>query len=119
MLSLSGSKTKTPTAGTAGASITFNKMFPQIQLPLRRLGRLRQRYWRANGAFEVKIEERTLEDGKRRLSVSWQRDHQWAERAETLAGCYLLRTNLTGQEPATPDAPALQVRQAADKLVKR
>ena len=38
-----------------------------------RLGRLHQRYWRAAGAFEVKIGRLSPPQGKQRLRVTWKR----------------------------------------------
>jgi transposase len=56
-----------------------------------RLGRLRERNWRAAACFEVNIEENA---GK--LAVTWKRDEQ-AKR--DLCGCYLLRTNVAETDP--------------------
>lgn len=67
----------------------------------RRLGRLQGQYWRAAGAFEVKITSRTDGRGKPRLSVSWSRNPRWGEWAALSEGCYLLRTTLTDTDPAT------------------
>jgi hypothetical protein len=67
----------------------------------RRLGRLQGQYWRAAGAFEVKITSRTDGRGKSRLSVSWSRNRRWGEWAALSEGCYLLRTTLTDTDPAT------------------
>lgn len=67
----------------------------------RRLGRLQGQYWRAAGAFEVKITSRTDGRGKPRLSVSWSRNPRWGEWAALSEGCYLLRTTLTDADPAT------------------
>jgi transposase len=56
-----------------------------------RLGRLREKNWRAAGCFDVKIEEK---DGK--LSISWTTDEQ---KKRDLCGCYLLRTNTAETDP--------------------
>ena len=66
-----------------------------------RLGRLRERYWRAGGAFEVAIAPLEKPEGKARLSVTWKRNGRWGEWAALSEGCYLLRTNLTETDPAT------------------
>jgi transposase len=66
----------------------------------RRLGRLQERYWRAAGAFEVKIAKRKSK-GNVRLSITWRRRQSWSEWATLSEGCYLLRTNLTESDPAT------------------
>jgi transposase len=56
-----------------------------------RLGRLREKNWRAANCFEVKIEEKD-----ERLLISWTRDEQ---HKQDLCGCYLLRTNLPQADP--------------------
>jgi len=65
-----------------------------------RLGRLRERYWRAGGAFEVTIAPIENTQGKGRLSVLWKRNGRWGEWAAVSEGCYLLRTNLVETDPA-------------------
>jgi transposase len=67
----------------------------------RRLGRLMAQYWRAAGAFEVKIERLSPPQGKARLRVSWTRNRRWSDWATASEGCYLLRTNLHEADPAT------------------
>lgn len=66
-----------------------------------RLGRLKERNWRASKAFKVRIASIPKPSGKARLSISWTRNIRWNEWAEVSQGCYLLRTNLTDTEPAT------------------
>jgi len=76
----------------------------------RRLGRLQERYWRAAGAFEIKIAKRKqskAEAAKGRqsknragLSITWKRRQSWSDWAALSEGCYLLRTNLTESDPA-------------------
>lgn len=66
-----------------------------------RLGRLKQKYSRAAGGYEVQIETLAEPIGKTRLSVTWQRNAQWSDWATLSEGCYLLRSNLTGIDPAT------------------
>jgi transposase len=56
-----------------------------------RLGRLREKNWRASACFEVKIEE---VDGK--LSITWMRDEK---KKRDLCGTYLLRTNVAVADP--------------------
>jgi len=65
-----------------------------------RLGRLKERYWRAAGAFEVKIVPLTQAGGRATLSITWTRITRWREWSAMSEGCYLLRTNLTETEPA-------------------
>jgi transposase len=75
----------------------------------RRLGRLLQRYQRAAGAFEVKIDVLPLAEapssGRRKkppsLAITWTRAENWHAWAEASEGCYLLRTNLVGVDAAT------------------
>ena len=66
-----------------------------------RLGRLKERYWRAANAFKVKIAAIPKPTGKARLSVTWARDRRWSDWTSMSEGCYLLRTNLTDVDPAT------------------
>lgn len=88
----------------------------------RRLGRLQERYWRAAGAFEVKIAKRKQPDGKHakckqpkskaRLSITWKRRQSWSAWAALSEGCYLLRTNLTETDPATLWKQYIQLTEA-------
>jgi transposase len=66
-----------------------------------RLGRLKERYWRAGSAFHVKIAPIPNRTGKARLSITWRRNTRWRDWAELSEGCYLLRTNLTDTDPGT------------------
>jgi len=66
-----------------------------------RLGRLKQRNWRAGRAFDVRIRTLKQPRGKTRLSITWTRNQRWAEWSNLSDGCYLLRTNLTDTDPAT------------------
>jgi transposase len=65
-----------------------------------RLGRLKERYWRAAGAFDVRIAPLPEPTGKARLAIAWTRDARWQEWSALSEGCYLLRTNLTETDPA-------------------
>lgn len=65
------------------------------------MGRLKQKCWRASGAFAVTIRALEKRQGKARLEVSWKHNAAWAEWAALSEGCYLLRTNLTETDPAT------------------
>lgn len=65
-----------------------------------RLGRLKERYWRAAGACEVQVAPLAKPIGKARLSITWARNGRWQEWATLAEGCYLLRTNLTETDPA-------------------
>jgi len=67
----------------------------------RRLGRLMGQYWRAAGAFDVKIERLSPPQGKARLRVTWMRNNRWSDWSMLSEGCYLLRTNLNETDPAT------------------
>ena len=64
-----------------------------------RLGRLRERYWRSAGAFDVRVIPIPEPTGKARLSITWSRNGRWGDWAEISEGCYLLRTNLTETNP--------------------
>ena len=72
-----------------------------LALAQRRLGRVHQRYWRAAGAFDVKITSITSSTGKVKLAVDYTRNQHWNEWATLSEGCYLLRTNLTCVDPKT------------------
>lgn len=72
-----------------------------IGLAHERLGRLRERYWRAASAFEVTIKPNSPLAGKARLKITWRRNDRWRQWAEVSEGCYLLRTNLKEVDPAT------------------
>jgi len=65
-----------------------------------RLGRLKERCWRAAAAFEVKIAALDQPTGKAKLSISWTRIERWQEWSAISEGCYLLRTNLSETDPA-------------------
>jgi transposase len=67
----------------------------------RRLGRLQQRYWRAAGAFDVKIAPIDPPAGKAKITISYNRNTPWSDWAAVSEGCYLLRTNLTDVDPQT------------------
>jgi len=66
-----------------------------------RLGRLKERYWRAASAFHVRIAALPKPAGKARLSITWSRNQRWSDWTALSEGCYLLRTNLTEVDPAT------------------
>jgi len=66
-----------------------------------RVGRLREKYWRASGAFDIQIQKPKQPAGKAQLQASWKRNARWSEWAAISEGCYLLRTNLTATDPAT------------------
>jgi len=66
-----------------------------------RWGRLKERYWRAAGAFDVRIKTVEKLTGKVHLSITWTRNTRWSDWAALSEGCYLLRTNLTDTDPAT------------------
>ncbi len=66
-----------------------------------RLGRLKERFWRASQAFDVTIRKLPQPIGKQHLEVTWVRNEKFHEWSQLVDGCYLLRTNLTGVDPAT------------------
>jgi transposase len=65
-----------------------------------RLGRLKERCWRAAGACEVTVAPIPKPTSKARLSITWTRNERWKEWSALSEGCYLLRTNLTETDPA-------------------
>lgn len=70
------------------------------ELARERLGRLKERNWRAASAFDVRIRKLAGVGGKSRLSITWSRNQGWGEWRALSEGCYLLRTNLTESDPA-------------------
>jgi transposase len=66
-----------------------------------RLGRLKEKNWRASHVFDVTIEPLRQPEGKARLRITWQRNARFAEWNELSEGCYLLRSNLTNADAAT------------------
>ncbi len=64
-----------------------------------RLGRLKQQYTRAAGAFDIQIVKLQDETGKAQLKVTWTRDAKWTDWARLSEGCYVLRSNLTETDP--------------------
>jgi transposase len=66
-----------------------------------RLGRLKERYARGVGAFDVRITPLPQPSGQARLSITWTRVARWNEWSALSEGCYLLRTNLPETDPAT------------------
>jgi transposase len=65
-----------------------------------RLGRLKERHWRASGAFDVQVSTIAAPQSRSRLSITWTRNARWGEWSALSDGCYLLRTNLTETDPA-------------------
>ena len=65
-----------------------------------RLGRLRQQCQRASQAFEVQITQDEPKSDKASLSITWSRNKRWHDWMAISEGCYLLRTNLTQNDPA-------------------
>jgi transposase len=66
-----------------------------------RLGRLKERNWRAAQAFEVSIQKLAEPRGKQRLEITWRRQAKFADWSQHADGCYLLRSNLTDVDAAT------------------
>jgi transposase len=65
----------------------------------RRIGRLLGRNPRAAGGFKIELaEDATCQAG---LQLRWSRVEAWNQWTRLSEGCYLLRTNLTGQSPET------------------
>lgn len=66
-----------------------------------RLGRLKEKNWRASHVFDVAIKRLAAPRGKQRLEITYSRNARFAEWAELSEGCYLLRSNLTDVDAAT------------------
>lgn len=66
-----------------------------------RLGRLKEKNWRAAHAFDITIRKLATPRGKQQLEIAWQRNPRFADWSQLADGCYLLRSNLTGVDAAT------------------
>ena len=66
-----------------------------------RLGRLKERNWRAAHAFDVTIKKLPQPRGSQRLEITWRRNERFVAWSQLADGCYLLRSNLTGVDAAT------------------
>jgi transposase len=66
-----------------------------------RLGRLKERNWRAAHAFDVTIQKLAQPRGKQVLEIAWSANARFGEWSQLADGCYLLRSNLTGVDAAT------------------
>ena len=66
-----------------------------------RLGRLKERFWRASRAFDITIKKLPKPVGRQQIEIRWVRNGAFHEWSQIVDGCYLLRTNLTGVDPAT------------------
>jgi transposase len=66
-----------------------------------RLGRLKEKNWRASHVFDVTIKRLDKPRGKQTLEIAFSRNANFAEWAALSEGCYLLRSNLTGVDAAT------------------
>lgn len=66
-----------------------------------RLGRLKEKNWRASHVFDVTIKRLDAPRGKQTLEIAWSRNARFADWAELSEGCYLLRSNLTDVDAAT------------------
>jgi hypothetical protein len=77
-----------------------------------RLGRLKERYWRAAGACAVQVTPLPTPTGKARLSITWTRNERWRAWSALAEGCYLLRTNLTETDPAVLWKQYIQLTEA-------
>jgi hypothetical protein len=66
----------------------------------RRIGRLLGQNSRAAGCFQVEVKVLKPRQGKVRLQIEWSQQTPWQQWARLSEGCYLLRSNLTGQSAA-------------------
>jgi transposase len=83
-----------------------------IDKAYQRLGRIKQRYWRASGAFNIKIVNIGNPADKAKLKVTFERNKKCNEWNELSEGCYLLRTNLTNIDPQTLWKQYIQLTEA-------
>ena len=67
-----------------------------LQQASERLGRLKEKNWRAAACFQVSITPVEKATGCQKLTITWTRDTQ---AKNDLCGCYLLRTNLEAPDP--------------------
>jgi hypothetical protein len=73
---------------------------------------LKERFWRASRAFDVTIAKLAKPVGKQHLEVRWSRNATFPEWSQLADGCYLLRTNLTDEDPATLWRRSIQLTEA-------
>jgi transposase len=66
-----------------------------------RLGRLKERNWRASHAFDVTIKKLSRPRGKQQLEITWRANARFGDWSQLADGCYLLRSNLTDVDAAT------------------
>jgi transposase len=66
-----------------------------------RLGRLKEKNWRASHVFDVTIKRLAAPRAKQTLEITWTRNAKFADWATLSEGCYLLRSNLTDVDAAT------------------
>jgi transposase len=66
-----------------------------------RLGRLKEKNWRASHAFDVTIKKLATPRGKQILEIAWQPNEKFRDWSQLADGCYLLRSNLTNVDAAT------------------
>lgn len=66
-----------------------------------RLGRLKEKNWRAAHAFDVSIRKLATPRGRQQLEITWQCNPKFADWSQLADGCYLLRSNLMGVDAAT------------------
>jgi transposase len=66
-----------------------------------RLGRLKEKNWRASHVFDVTMKRLDTPRGKQTLQITWSRNARFAQWAELSEGCYLLRSNLADVDAAT------------------
>jgi len=66
-----------------------------------RLGRLKEKNWRASHMFDVTIKKLATPREKQQLEIAFRRNEKFGEWAQMADGCYLLRSNLVGVDAAT------------------
>jgi transposase len=72
----------------------------RLDLAWQSVGRLKERYWRASGLFDVTVSESADPENpaKRRLHIAYTKRGERKAWATLTEGMYLLRTNLTDRE---------------------
>lgn len=77
-----------------------------------RLGRLKEKNWRASHMFDVTIRKLATPRGKQQLEITFRRNAKYGDWAQLADGCYLLRSNLVGIDAATLWKQYIQLTEA-------
>jgi len=66
-----------------------------------RIGRLKEKNWRASHMFDVTIRRLATPRGKQQLDITYSRNPKYSDWSQLADGCYLLRSNLVDVDAAT------------------